>query len=134
MALERRDEAMSLHLDTHVALWLAAGDKRRLRPVAPLLARGVLFVSPIVVVEMELLREIGRIRGPVSDVLEVLTEDHGVSEAPGEAREIGHHARLLGWTRDPFDRLIVAHALASRATLLTADETILDNCAGARWT
>ena len=124
---------MSVHLDTHVALWLAAGDKRRLRPIASRLARGLLFVSPIVVVEMELLRAIGRIRGRVSDVLEVLTVDHGVSEAGGEAREIGHHARLLGWTRDPFDRLIVAHALASRATLLTADETILEHCARAQW-
>ena len=62
-----------------------------------------------------------------------LARDRSPRAPPGEAREIGQHARLLGWPRDPFDRLIVAHALASRATLLTADETILGNCAQARW-
>jgi PIN domain nuclease of toxin-antitoxin system len=28
------------------------------------------------------------------------------------------------WTRDPFDRLIVAHAKAAHAPLLTVDQTI----------
>jgi PIN domain nuclease of toxin-antitoxin system len=124
---------VNVHLDTHVALWLAAGDKRRLRPVQARLRRGSLFVSPISVVEMEVLREIGRIRAAVSDVLEILTEDHGVEEAPGDVRQLGSHARLLGWTRDPFDRLIVAHAQASGAILLTADETIRRHFASARW-
>lgn len=82
---------------------------------------------------MEVLREIGRIRGPVADIMAILGEDHGVEEAGGDLREIGLHARLLGWTRDPFDRLIVGHALAANATLLTADETILQNCSHALW-
>jgi PIN domain nuclease of toxin-antitoxin system len=124
---------LSVHLDTHVAVWLAAGEARRLRPVRALLRRSPLFLSPIVLVEMEVLREIGRIRKPVADVLEVLTDDHGVMEASGDVHEIGHHARQLSWTRDPFDRLIVAHALAARATLLTADETIREHCRQARW-
>jgi PIN domain nuclease of toxin-antitoxin system len=132
MALERHGNLLSVHLDTHVALWLAAGDKRRLRPALPRLRRGPRFVSPIVIVEMELLHEIGRIRARVADVLEILTE-HAILEAPGDVRQIGQHARLCGWTRDPFDRLIVAHALASNATLLTADATILEHCAHARW-
>jgi PIN domain nuclease of toxin-antitoxin system len=123
---------VSLHLDTHVAVWLAAGDTRRLRPVASRLRRGPLFVSPVVVVELELLREIGRIREPVDEVLDVLAE-HGVVVAPGELRDVGEEARTLGWTRDPFDRLIVAHASASRATLLTADETIRKHFPRARW-
>jgi PIN domain nuclease of toxin-antitoxin system len=124
---------VTVHLDTHVALWLAAGEKRRLRPVAARLRREPVFISSIVVVEMEILREIGRIRHPIADVLEILTDDHGVDEAAGDARAIGHHARLLGWTRDPFDRLIVAHALANRATLLTADATIREHCPQALW-
>ncbi|MCC7537038.1 MAG: PIN domain-containing protein [Deltaproteobacteria bacterium] len=122
-----------MHLDTHVALWLAAGETRRLRPVQARLRRSALYVSPIVIVEMEVLREIGRIREAVADVLEILTEDHGVREAVGDITSVGQHARSLGWTRDPFDRLIVAHALASRATLLTADDTIREHCRQARW-
>lgn len=124
---------MSSHLDTHVALWLVAGEKKRLRPIRRRLELGGLFVSPIAIVEMEILHEIGRIRAPVTDVMEILTEDYGIAEARGDLREIGVHARSLGWTRDPFDRLIVAHAEVSRATLLTADGTILQHFADARW-
>lgn len=122
-----------MHLDTHVAVWMAAGEKHRLRVVQSRLRRGALFVSPIVLVEMEILREIGRLRSPIADILEILVEDHGVAEAPGDVREIGRQARQLGWTRDPFDRLIVAHAMATQAVLLTADDTIRAHCAQARW-
>lgn len=82
---------------------------------------------------MEVLREIGRIRSPISDVMEILQDDYGVAEATGDLREIGARARLLGWTRDPFDRLIVAHAEVSRSILLTADSTIRDHFVDARW-
>lgn len=123
---------MSVHLDTHVALWLAAGDQRRLKPIAARLRRGPLFVSPIALVEMEVLHEIGRIRAPVNDVWEILNE-HGVAEAAGDIRLVGQYARSLGWTRDPFDRFIVGHALANRALLLTADETLRAHCPQAHW-
>lgn len=95
--------------------------------------RSDLFISPIVVVEMEVLSEIGRIRAQIADVLAILKEDFGVSEAPGEVRDLAHHARQLGWTRDPFDRLIVGHAQACQDLLLTADTTILANCRAACW-
>ncbi len=124
---------MNLHLDTHVALWMVAGEKRRLRKVARRLQRSNLFISPIVIVEMEVLSEIGRLRSRVADALAILKEDYGVSEVPGQIRDLAHHARQLGWTRDPFDRLIVGHAQACGELLLTADNTILDNFRDACW-
>jgi PIN domain nuclease of toxin-antitoxin system len=131
--MERGSRSVIAHLDTHVALWLAAGEKRRLKAVAARLRRSALLVSPVVLVEMEVLREIGRLRAPVVDVWEVLSEEHGVREATGDIRSIGQRARSLGWARDPFDRFIVAHALANDAMLLTADETIRAQCPQARW-
>lgn len=124
---------MSRHLDTHVALWMVAGERRRLRPVAKELRSEPLFLSPFAIVEMQLLHEIGRILKPVEAVLDLLFEDHGVEQAAGDAGEIARQARALSWTRDPFDRLIVAHALAHGSLLLTADETIRAHCARARW-
>lgn len=124
---------MNVHIDTHVAVWLAAGEKRRLRPVQAHLRRSTSFISPVVVLEMEVLCEIGRIRSPVDDVLEILRDDHGIEEAAGDLRTVVQQARLLGWTKDPFDRFIVAHALANGALLLTADETIRRHCTQARW-
>ncbi len=124
---------MNAHLDTHVALWMVAGEKRRLRPARSLLGRATLFLSPFAVVEMEVLHEIGRLREPAAAVLDILREDHGVTEARGDLGEIASRARRLGWTRDPFDRFIVAHALSGGAILVTADEAIREHCAQARW-
>ena len=39
----------------------------------------------------------------------------------------------LTWTRDPFDRLIAAHAIVAGAPLLTADRGILENLPLATW-
>ena len=124
---------MIAHLDTHVALWMAAGEKRRLRPVAKYLGKLTLVISPVAIVEMEVLREIGRVREPIDRVLKLLSEDYGIQEATADLADVAKQARSLAWTRDPFDRLIVAHALAAGATLLTADETIRENCPTARW-
>lgn len=37
------------------------------------------------------------------------------------------------WTRDPFDRLIVAQAAHGKASLLTADSNILSHYPAAFW-
>jgi PIN domain nuclease of toxin-antitoxin system len=38
-----------------------------------------------------------------------------------------------GWTRDPFDRLIVANAKAAAAPLVTKDEMVRGNYSRALW-
>ncbi len=43
------------------------------------------------------------------------------------------HSLKEGWTRDPFDRLIVANAKAANASLVTKDERILKNYSRAVW-
>jgi hypothetical protein len=50
--------------------------------------------------------------------------DHCVLEAAGDLRAVVEQARALGWTKDPFDRLIVVHALSSGALLVTADDAL----------
>jgi len=40
---------------------------------------------------------------------------------------------VIIWTRDPFDRLIVAHAIKANCNLLTKDEKIRKNYAHAVW-
>jgi PIN domain nuclease of toxin-antitoxin system len=39
----------------------------------------------------------------------------------------------LGWTRDPFDRLIAAQALVANATLVTKDTLMSKHCPAALW-
>lgn len=122
-----------IHLDTHVAVWMRAGDRKRLKPVAKLLAAEELRISPFVVLELQALFEIGRLRETGRWVAQRLDEDFGVAVHHGELQEAADRSLDLSFTRDPYDRLIAAHALTSRATLLTVDEVLLQHVSCARW-
>jgi PIN domain nuclease of toxin-antitoxin system len=83
--------------------------------------------------ELDMLFEIGRTPQDAATVLSALRQhlDLSVSDAP--FLRIIDFARSFAWTRDPFDRLIVASAMADGARLITADATILTNFEGAVW-
>ncbi len=120
-------------LDTHVAVWLYATPVRIPTAVAAALDRVQPFVSPMVRLELAFLYEIGRLRDPESAVLGALRRDLDLRvEENGWARaaEVAAH---LSWTRDPFDRLIAAHAICFGAPLCTRDQLIRDHYAEAFW-
>jgi PIN domain nuclease of toxin-antitoxin system len=120
--------ATVIHLDTHVVVWLYAGDLRRFSPAARRrLDREELRISPMVALEVQYLHEVGRISENASVVLSDLGRKLGLAQAEGDFSAVAAAATDLGWTRDPFDRLIVAHAALSGAALLTKDRTILRN-------
>lgn len=90
-------------------------------------------ISPLVALELEYLHEVGRARDPVSQMLDALRRDLGLEIADVPAAELVRAAAGLSWTRDPFDRMIAAHAIVADAPLITADRTILDNLSLATW-
>jgi hypothetical protein len=55
----------------------------------------------------------------------------GVSNGPFPT--VAGVAAQLTWTRDAFDRLIVAQAMAENAVLVTRDKVIRANFKGAIW-
>ncbi|HEX3735368.1 MAG TPA: PIN domain-containing protein [Solirubrobacterales bacterium] len=91
------------------------------------------FVSPIVELELTYLYEVGRVTEPPEVPLAALRRTIGLEVADASAYELVQAAANLSWTRDPFDRLIAAHAILADATLLTADRTILANLPQAAW-
>ena len=120
-------------LDTHVALWLFAEPGRIPRATQEWIDENELFLSPMVRLEMSFLYEIGRLKEDPTAILGILERDLGAQvETAGwiRATEIATH---LSWTRDPFDRLIVAHALAYGADLCSRDSAIRDNYSHAVW-
>jgi PIN domain nuclease of toxin-antitoxin system len=122
------------HLDTHVVLWLF-GDTDRTWPlrVRELLDGAMLRYSPMVELELGYLHEIGRVRVPPARVLGALEPVFALKPASEAFADVARIALTLSWTRDPFDRLIVAQAIAGGAGLITHDETIRANFAGAVW-
>ena len=123
-----------IFLDTHVVVWLYAEADRIPAPVRQQLDDAELVISPMVRVELSLLAEIGRLRLPAGALLSALRRDLDLSvEESGWLRgaEIAEH---LSWTRDPFDRLIVAHAIAFGAPLCTRDRKLRSHYPAAFWT
>ena len=121
-----------VHLDTHLVAWLFAADKKRLKPFARAIEKHGLVYSPMVELELQYLFEIERTTQPADAVLSQLTSSVGLMRSTAEFGRVVEAARRYAWTRDPFDRLIVATAEVDGAPLLTSDRTILKNCRFAR--
>jgi PIN domain nuclease of toxin-antitoxin system len=122
------------HLDTHVVVWLYAGELERIpTDVRARLESDELFISPAVILELQYLFEIRRITEPAATVVADLKDRIGLSVSDVPFEKVATIATSLSWTRDPFDRLIVAQAQAHGATLLSADKLIRKHCTAASW-
>lgn len=114
-----------IHLDTHVVCWLYAGRLELLSAAARMaIEREALAISPMVGLELQYLKEIGRILHGPRRILAALRGDLdlAVSDLPFGA--IAARAQSFNWTRDPFDRLIAAEAAVARARLVTRDDLL----------
>ena len=86
-------------------------------------------------VEMELnyLHEISRINCSALTILDSLRRAIGLETCNQPfASAIGATLKLE-WTRDPFDRIIVAQASQRESPLLTADQSIREHYLAAVW-
>jgi PIN domain nuclease of toxin-antitoxin system len=125
---------MTRYVDTHVLIWIAQGEEDKISTGARrALEECDLLVSPAAVLELELLHEIGRLRVPAAKLLALLESSVGLRVCGLPFRDIVTHALKESWTRDPFDRLIVANAKAAGASLVTKDERIRKHFARAIW-
>jgi PIN domain nuclease of toxin-antitoxin system len=126
--------AIVIYLDTHVVVWLYAGQLFRIPESAQgLMEAEQIRVSPMVVLELEYLHEIGRLTVGGATILESLASSIGLQVCALPFHRVAVEAMGQSWTRDPFDRIIAAHALCADAPLLTKDAAILANCRKAVW-
>jgi PIN domain nuclease of toxin-antitoxin system len=118
-----RAPAVTLLLDTHFLIWISLGSRRlaefpwieRYRPWG---------VSPVSLLEIQFLAEIGRLSVRNPQFLDTLMDDPRFSVDDAPLTTLVRHALTLGWTRDPFDRLLAAHSSARRVPFCTADPRI----------
>jgi PIN domain nuclease of toxin-antitoxin system len=111
-------------LDTNAILWSLVGH-RRAAPVAKSGAR--LYISPVSLLEMKYLIEAGRLgEAPGRSLNDVAGDPRWHLDSPSSDR-LFEAALDLDWTRDPFDRLIAAHALHRRWRLATGDSDLKAN-------
>ena len=114
---------MRILLDTHFVIWITTRADRF--DAFPWLdAYRPWGVSPVSLLEIQYLAEVGRIRLRNPAFHRALGRDSRfvVDEVP--LLTLIREACELSWTRDPFDRLIAAHSGARRTPLCTVDRRI----------
>ena len=117
---------MTLLLDTHFLVWLVLGSKRlakfpwldRYRPWG---------VSPVSFLEIQFLAEIGRLSVRNPEFTNTVMDDTRFTVDDIPLATLIRPALKLDWTRDPFDRLLVAHSSARRVPFCTTDRSIRDH-------
>jgi PIN domain nuclease of toxin-antitoxin system len=117
------------YLDTHVVVDLYDGNRSALsrRAQTAIDREDDLRISPLVLLELEYLHEIKRIRVPAVRIANELQAVVGLGVCDTPFPLVVHQALEERWTRDPFDRMIVAQARFNDASLITLDRLILDH-------
>lgn len=109
-------------LDTHIAVAFYDGRNGGLSNQARrAIDREIVTLSPAVLLEMEVLHEIGRLREGAAAITAHLRDQLDIRMAGDRFADVARAALALAFTRDPFDRLIVAHAALLKASLVTHD-------------
>jgi PIN domain nuclease of toxin-antitoxin system len=121
-------------LDTHAAVFLWEGRIEMFGPASrKALQQGGLLISPMVRLELQFLKEVGKLKAEPDQLLGALGSDLGVTMTSDPMDSLVALAMSLSWTRDPFDRMIVATALLHRTPLVTRDRLIRENFPGTVW-
>lgn len=123
-----------IYLDTHVVAFLYEDAGVSLPPVArSLITENELLLSPMAMLELQYLFEIGRLSVPAETILGAIQRAGHLRICDLPFDEVARAATRESWTRDPFDRIIVAHARLREIPLITKDRMIRDQYESAIW-
>ena len=116
---------MKLLLDTHILLWAALDPERISEECRTAIEDGTneVYASAVSAWEIAIKQSLGKLDldQPAERWLPRVLERTGIQPLPVDST-IALRVRALPWHhRDPFDRLLVAHALESGLTLVTHD-------------
>ncbi len=119
----------TLYLDTHIVIWLRekALHKFSKKALSCIENADVIMVSAMVVLELKYLYEIGKINEEPQHIISDLSDMIDLKVDQNSFYDSVKEALYVTWTRDAFDRLIVANAIFASAPLLTKDQKILEN-------
>ena len=117
---------MRLLLDTHILLWWITRDRKLSKTLAATLASSDndIAVSAASIWEIAIKRMLGRIDVELDELIASIAAD-GFAELP---IRFAHSQKLASLPRrhdDPFDRLLIAQAIADGRRLVTKDAAIL---------
>jgi PIN domain nuclease of toxin-antitoxin system len=111
---------MSLLLDTHVALWAIAGDPTLSKDFLDRLRHDPdIYLSPVSLWEITIKQTAGKLEGPENLAEQI--RGIGFRELPVTHDHAMVAGRLPLHHRDPFDRMLIAQAMAEGFSLASRD-------------
>ncbi len=123
-----------IYLDIHIVIWFYAGFTQRFsEEIRETMNTHDWRISPIVRLELQHLHEIGRINPKADTIISSLSERVGLTVCTKPFTDVISRAMQLMWSRDPFDRILVAHACIDEKILISSDGAILDHYEFAKW-
>jgi len=123
-----------IFFDTHVAIWLYSGQLELFKPnVLKLINENQVGISHIVRLELKHLKEIGRIKQMPDVIIDALIDEIGLVFSDHSIERIMSLAIHLDFTRDPFDRIIVADASVNNSMLISKDKIIKKHYKNTVW-
>ncbi len=123
-----------IYLDSHLVVWLYQKELGLIsQKVLNMLENNDLYISPIIMLELEYLYEAGKIKEHAQIIVDYLSLKIGLQTSDLNFNKVIHTAINERWTRDPFDRIITAHARCHDAILITKNAIIQKNYPNAVW-
>jgi len=121
-------------LDTHVAIWLYSGELDLFsKKVLQMINENRICISNMVKLEIKYLNEIGRVKQKPDTIIDALIDEIGLTFSKNSFERIVSHAIHLDFTRDPFDRIIVADASINNSYLISKDDVIIKHYKNTIW-
>ncbi|MFH2045265.1 MAG: type II toxin-antitoxin system VapC family toxin [Pseudomonadota bacterium] len=115
---------MQLLLDTQIFIWPVMDSKKLGTEARQIILNAVkVFVSAASVWEIAIKTKIGKLEGEPKEFAAAIAKS-GFSELPISAYHATMVYELPLYHRDPFDRMLIAQALAEPLRILTADRML----------
>lgn len=123
-----------VYLDTHAVVWLYTNELHKFsKNTLEILEKNILLISPMVKLELEYLYQKGRVNHGAEQVLSFLKYRIGLQVCHKNWLDIINMALTCDFTRDAFDRLIVAHAMLDNSILISKDKKLTEHYQNCVW-
>lgn len=123
-----------VYLDTHAVIWLENGELHKFKEKSLYyLSNYPLKISPMVKLELQYLYERKRLTEPADLIIDSIAQKANFTICQKNWTDVVNIALTCDFTRDAFDRLIVAHAMLDNSILVSKDENLNNHYTHCVW-